>query len=283
VRLGTLNAKGCLLFLHIQVPGHGSYQIMMYFSFAMAPIKISIITVTYNAGSTFERCLQSVLAQDHNSTEYIVVDGGSTDTTVEIAQQYSSKISQFISEPDQGIYDAMNKGLRLATGAVIGILNADDFFADEQVLSDIASAFRSGKTQIVYGDLDFIDGRDRTIRKWRSGKYKPGRFNWGWMPPHPTFYCRRELFSELGPYSLDYGSAADYELMLRFLHKRPDNEVTYINRVMIRMLTGGVSNSSLKNRLRATANDLEAMRKNGISYPLLTILCKPLRKLGQFF
>jgi len=248
----------------------------------MTPIKISVITVTYNAAATFERCLRSVLSQDHNSIEYIVVDGGSTDATREIAQQYRDNIAHFISESDQGIYDAMNKGIRLATGDVIGILNADDFFADQSVLSDVAAAFADPAVCVLYGDLDFIDPQGRVVRKWRSGKYEGGKFNRGWMPPHPTFYCRKDLFSQHGLYSLDYGSAADYELMLRFVHKRPGQQVAYLDRVIIKMLIGGVSNRSMKNRINAMSNDLKAMRSNGIRFPLITIILKPLRKIRQF-
>jgi len=248
----------------------------------MSLIKISVITVTYNAAATLERCISSVLSQQYPHVEYIVVDGDSNDNTKQIINGYADNIHQLVSEPDKGIYDAMNKGIRLAKGDVIGILNADDFFADEQVLSDIAASFREPEIKILYANLDFIDADNRIVRKWRSGKYKNGKFNLGWMPPHPTFYCRKELFSELGPYSLDYGSACDYELMLRFLRQTPDNQVSHLDRVIVKMLTGGVSNSSLANRIGAMGNDLKAMRKNGIRFPLLTILCKPLRKLGQF-
>jgi len=249
----------------------------------MSPIKISVISVVYNAATTFERCLSSVLCQAFTNVEYIVIDGGSTDGTLEIAEKYRNRIDHFISEPDLGIYDAMNKGLRLATGDVIGILNADDFFADEFVLSKVASVFSNPQIQLLYGDLDFIDAQDRIVRKWRSGNYKSGNFDWGWMPPHPTFYSRRQLFAQRGLYRLDYGSAADYELMLRFFHQRPDQEIAYLESVMVKMLVGGVSNSSLKNRISAMTNDLKAMRNNGLRFPLLTIIFKPLRKLGQFF
>jgi len=244
--------------------------------------KISIITVAYNAQNTIERCINSVFGQKYKNVEYIIVDGGSTDNTCRIIENYRGKIDVFISEPDKGIYDAMNKGLALATGDVIGTINADDFFADDNVLYDIARVFSKQNTQILYGDLDYIDPSDKVIRKWRSGRYSRGMFNWGWMPPHPTFYCKKSLFDKLGVYKLDYGSAGDYELMLRFIHLN-DIDAYYLNKVLIKMVVGGVSNKSLGNRVQAMRFDLKAMRNNNIFLPVVTILFKPIRKIAQFF
>ncbi len=248
----------------------------------MPDFKISLITVAYNAQDTIERCLTSVMKQKFNPIEYIVIDGGSTDDTVKIINRFQDKIYAFVSESDGGIYDAMNKGIALATGEVVGTLNADDFFADDEVLSDVAMVFAEKNTNILYGDLDYIDQSGKTIRKWRSGRYQSGKFNWGWMPPHPTFYCRRHLFRELGNYKLDYGSAADYELMLRFIHL-DKTHVHYHNKVMIKMGIGGISNKSLMNRVQAMRNDLKAMHNNNILWPFITIFFKPLRKIVQFF
>ena len=161
-------------------------------------------------------------------------------------------------------------------------LNADDYFTDDDVLQDVASAFVKQNTNILYGDLDYVDLNGRIIRKWRSGKYSSGKFNWGWMPPHPTFYCRKKLFEELGVYSLDYGSAADYELMLRFIHSNKTH-VFYLHKVMVKMVIGGISNKSFGNRVQALHFDLKAMRNNNIFLPIITILLKPLRKIMQFF
>ncbi len=244
--------------------------------------KISIITVAYNAQNTIERCINSVFGQKYQNVEYIIIDGGSTDGTCRIIENYREKIDVFISEPDKGIYDAMNKGLALATGDVIGTINADDFFADDNVLYDIARVFSEQNTQILYGNLDYIDPSDKVIRKWRSGKYSRGMFNWGWMPPHPTFYCKKSLFDKLGVYKLDYGSAGDYELMLRFIHFNNINAY-YLNKVLIKMVVGGVSNKNLGNRVQAMRFDLKAMRNNNIFLPIMTILFKPLRKIAQFF
>jgi glycosyltransferase involved in cell wall biosynthesis len=240
--------------------------------------------VVFNAQNTIERCINSVLGQKFNNVQYIIVDGGSTDNTIKVINTHSDKIDVIISEPDNGIYDAMNKGIALATGDIIGTLNADDYLADDNVLTEVAKAFTSSKTNtnIVYGDLDYVDLNGKILRKWRSGEYKSGMFNFGWMPPHPTFYCRRGLFKTYGNYRLDYGSAADYELMLRFIHANRQDAI-YISKVMVKMVIGGVSNKSLSNRVQATRFDLKAMRNNHILLPVLTVLFKPIRKIMQFF
>ena len=143
-------------------------------------------------------CIQSVIAQNFKNFEYLIIDGGSTDKTVQIITQYNNKINIFISEPDNGIYDAMNKGIKLAGGDIIGMLNADDFFTDSSILTTVAEAFKlKQKAPIVYGDLDFVDTQNNIVRRWHAGIYTPGKFNWGWMPPHPTFYCKKELFHHI--------------------------------------------------------------------------------------
>ena len=248
----------------------------------MDDLKISLITVAYNAEATIERCIASVLRQRFRNVEYIIIDGGSTDNSNQIIAKYQGRIAHFVSEPDGGIYDAMNKGITLASGDIVGMLNADDFFADDEVLSEVAIAFSEQKNHILYGDLDYIEQNGKVIRKWRSGKYKSGIFNLGWMPPHPTFYCRRNLFEELGLYRLDYGSAADYELMLRFMHLNRSN-VHYLNKVMVKMIVGGVSNKNIGNRVKAMRFDLKAMKNNNIILPWITIFFKPIRKILQYF
>lgn len=248
----------------------------------MQNLKISLITVAYNAQNTIERCISSVLGQKFNNIQYIVIDGGSTDGTIQIINKYRENISVFISEPDNGVYDAMNKGIALADGDIIGTLNADDFLADNDILAHVAEAFSQQDINILYGDLDFIDPGEKVVRKWRSGRYRSGMFNWGWMPPHPTFYCRKALFANLGTYRLDYGSAADYELMLRFIHAYKAN-VFYLDKIMVKMFIGGISNKNVTNRVKALLYDLKAMRNNDILFPYITIIFKPLRKIVQFF
>ena len=247
----------------------------------MADLKISIITISYNAKDTISRCIRSVIDQRYNNLEYIIIDGGSTDGTLKVINRYKTHISLLLSEPDGGIYDAMNKGLLHATGDVIGMLNADDVFAAPDTLYSIAKAFNTNP-DIVYGDLDYINPDGQIFRKWRSGAYVKGMFNKGWMPPHPTFYCKKALFEKLGNYSIDYGTAADYELMLRFMHLN-DAAIYYLPVVLVKMSTGGVSNKSYINRIKALYNDYRAMRRNNISYPVITLMLKPISKIKQFF
>ncbi|MEP6614576.1 MAG: glycosyltransferase family 2 protein [Mucilaginibacter sp.] len=245
-------------------------------------LKISIITVCFNAESTIESCIASVKSQNYTEIEYIIIDGGSTDKTINIINNYAHYVSHFVSEPDLGIYDAMNKGIKLATGDIIGMLNADDYFADNSVLSNIADAFCNYNTDIIYGDLDYINEKTTVIRKWRSGEFSRRKLEFGWMPPHPTFYCNRKLFEKFGLYSLDYGTAADYELMLRYLYV---NKLTahYLKKVIIKMKLGGKSNKSMKARVKGLFFDLKAMRNNGIGLPLIALIVKPARKITQYF
>jgi len=241
-----------------------------------------LITVCYNAEKTISHCIQSVISQNFKNLEYIVIDGGSTDKTVDIINKYRDHISIFLSERDEGIYDAMNKGINLAGGEIIGMLNADDSFADNNILNVLAEAFEQQEAMIVYGDLDFVNAEGAVVRKWRSGRYTHGLFNWGWMPPHPTFYCKKELFYRFGLYSLEYGTAADYELMLRFMHLGRINAF-YIKKVLINMKIGGISNKSFNNRVKGLTYDFKAMRKNGVLFPAAALILKPLRKINQYF
>ncbi len=247
----------------------------------MQCFKISLITVTRNAQKTIGRCIQSVITQSYNNIEYIIIDGASTDDTLQIINQYKQHIDLFISEYDEGIYDAMNKGIKLATGNIIGILNSDDFFAYKETLADIATTFINENTDVLYGNLNYINLNGGIVRKWRSGAYTHGMFNKGWMPPHPTFYCKRLLFERWGKYDLQYGTAADYELMLRFIHLNKASTY-YLNKTMVNMVTGGESNKSYFNRIKAWRNDYKAMKKNGIKFALLCICFKPISKLFQY-
>lgn len=247
----------------------------------MAEVRISLITVCRNAAGTIGRCMDSVIRQRYAHVEYIIVDGNSIDGTRELILSHKADSHFFISEGDKGMYEAVNKGIRHATGAVIGLLNADDYFADEHVLGDIAHVFSSVDPDLLYADLDYVNGKGKVIRKWRSGEYVPGKFNRGWMPPHPTFYAKKKLFDDFGLYNSDYGSAADYELMLRLMYLN-GAKVSYLNRVIVRMQAGGVSNSSLYNRMMAWRSDFRAMKNNGIKNPAVGLLLKPLRKIGQF-
>lgn len=246
-------------------------------------MKVSILTVVYNGAATIRHCIDSVLAQDYPDVEYIIVDGNSKDGTQEIVRSYGDRIARFVSERDAGIYDAMNKGIQLATGDVIGILNADDFYAYPSVITDVSGALASEAYDASYGDLEYIDANDATIvrRKWVSGAYKVGAFLNGWMPPHPTFFVKKSVYNAYGYFRLDLGSAADYELMLRFVH-RERIRLAYVPKVLVKMRAGGVSNSNLKNRIAANRNDRLAWKLNNLEPRFYTLWLKPLRKIIQF-
>jgi glycosyltransferase involved in cell wall biosynthesis len=246
-------------------------------------LKVSIITVVFNGASTLASCIDSVLAQDYADIEYIVVDGKSQDNTVDVIKSYGDKIQKFISEPDKGIYDAMNKGLAMATGDIVGILNADDFYASRSVITDIVNAMMSTGSDGAYGDLQYVASTDidKVTRNWKSGAYKPGSFLTGWMPPHPTFFLKRKMYEENGNFRLDLGSAADYELMLRMIHKF-GSKLAYVPKVLVKMRAGGVSNSNVANRLAANQNDRRAWKINDLRPRFYTLWLKPLRKVVQF-
>jgi glycosyltransferase involved in cell wall biosynthesis len=246
-------------------------------------LKVSIITVVFNGVQTIRQCIESVLGQDFPFIEYIIIDGNSTDGTQEVIRSYGNAIGRFVSEPDSGIYDAMNKGIQIASGDVIGILNADDFYAYPSVIKEVVNQMTKGNFEACYGDLQYLDASNEEIvkRQWISGKYNSGAFLNGWMPPHPTFFVRKEVYDKLGKFRLDLGSAADYELMLRFIHKGRIS-ITYVPKVLVKMRIGGVSNSTLKNRLAANRNDLKAWKINNLRPRFYTLWLKPLRKLIQF-
>ena len=244
-------------------------------------MKISIITVCFNAEDTIADTIQSVLSQDYEDVEYIIVDGKSTDRTLEIIQSYQKRI-KLISEKDQGIYDAMNKGINIANGDVIGILNADDFYKNNQVLTDVMNAF-ADNISIVYGDIEYVKNNDlnKVVRKWKSGVFRPGKFKWGWMPPHPGFFIKKSCYESYGLFNLSLSTSADYELMLRMLEVHNLNHI-YISKTITSMRIGGVSNSSLKNRFIANRNDKKAWNIHPINPFWFTFIMKPLRKLPQF-
>lgn len=246
-------------------------------------MKVSIITITYNSAETIEDTIQSVLSQDYKDIEYIIVDGASKDGTLEIIDRYKSSVSKFVSERDKGIYDAMNKGVAMATGDVIGILNSDDFYADAHVISDIVKTIQQANSDGCYADLVYVDriATNKVIRSWKSGEYRHGDFLRGWMPPHPTFFVKRSVYEAHGNYSLQLRSAADYELMLRFIHKHRIH-LSYLPRIITKMRAGGQSNVTLKNRWRANKEDRLAWKMNGLQPGFLTLVRKPLSKLLQY-
>jgi len=246
-------------------------------------MKISIITVSYNSAQTLKDTIDSVLNQKDCEMEYIIIDGASNDHTINIVEAYFDKISKFTSEPDKGIYHAMNKGLSLATGNIIGFLNADDVYDNNLVLNLVSKEFEEKKCDAVYGDLYYVERENlnRIIRKWKSGSFDKKQFKFGWMPPHPTFFAKKEVFEKFGFFNTDFKSAADYELMLRLIYKH-EISLSYIPSVLVKMRIGGISNASLKNRIRANREDRLAWKINDLKPNLLTLWLKPLRKIFQF-
>jgi glycosyltransferase involved in cell wall biosynthesis len=247
-------------------------------------MKVSIITVTYNSEKYLKDCIDSVVRQQYADIEYIIVDGGSSDNTINIIKSYGNKISRWISEQDGGMYDAINKGIGLATGDVIGWLNSDDMLFDDQTISDIVKSFNEKKVDSVYGDLVYVDPTEtrKVLRYWKGKIYDRSRFLFGWMPAHPTYYVRREIIQQLGNYKTHYYTACDYEFMARYLYKHRISAY-YLPKLIVRMRNGGQSNSSITRHLRANRRDYLAMKRNEIPSPLVVSVLKPLRKLPQFY
>lgn len=246
-------------------------------------MKISIITVCYNSAATIQDTLRSVASQSHPDVEHIIVDGASKDQTLALIRRHGLHVATMVSEPDRGIYDAMNKGLALATGDFVGFLNADDIFAHEDAVAHIAQAVSEhGVVDALFADLVYVDQRhaDRVIRSWRSGAFAPSRLRHGWMPPHPTLYVRTALLKDVGMFDTSFRIAADYDFILRCL-SRPSVQTVYVPEVLVRMRTGGASNRSFKALLRKSREDLRALRKNKVG-GWFTLICKNARKLPQF-
>ena len=244
-------------------------------------MKISVITISYNAEDTIEKTLKSIENQSYNNIEHIIIDGGSKDSTLEICNSFSHE-AKIISELDNGVYDAFNKGLKLATGDVVGFLNADDTFYNENSIQDIVDAFSNNETDIVYGNLDYVNEESKVIRNWISRPYEKGLLKKAWKIAHPSFYCKKEVYDRLGGYNDSFKIAGDFELCLRFLEI---NQVPsfYLNKKLVKMLVGGISNSGLKSKWIIFKEDLRAFKINNISVnPVLFFLYK-LKKVKQFF
>lgn len=244
-------------------------------------MKISIITVSYNSAATIADALRSVGEQSHPDIEHIVIDGGSTDGTQGVVQAHGARVSQFVSERDGGIYDAMNKGLSRAQGDYVGFLNADDVLADPEAIAAVASAAQA-RPDAIYGDLVYVaqDDLQRVVRSWRSGAFRRASLKFGWMPPHPTFYVRRTSAQTGAGFDTSLRIAADYDFMLRCLIAEP-MAAAYIPRVLVRMRTGGASNGSLSAIARKSREDMRVIRRHGLA-GWLTLACKNLRKIPQF-
>jgi glycosyltransferase len=245
--------------------------------------RISIVTATYNSAATVRQTLLSIRDQDYPQVEHIIIDGLSKDDTLKIVGEFPH-VARLISEKDGGIYDAMNKGIAIASGDIIGILNSDDVYMDNRVLSLIAGIFADDRVEACYADLQYVreDDTEKVLRTWKSGKFRRQAFYWGWMPPHPTFFVRADVYRKVGHFDTRLRSSADYELMLRILVK---NGMTakYIPQVIVKMRAGGMSNASFWHRLRANKEDRQAWKMNGLRPYFFTLLVKPIRKIPQFF
>lgn len=246
-------------------------------------MKVSIITVTLNSEKYLSDCIDSVKGQNYKNIEHIVIDGKSTDRTVDIIKKNSRHISYWISETDRGMYDAINKGIQMATGDIIGILNSDDMFASADSVKSIVDCFETTCTDSVYGNLIYVDPRNtgKVIRYWKGVSFKRSRFRYGWMPAHPTFYIRREMVEKYGLYENHYYTAADYEFMTRYLFRHKVSS-SYLDTMLIKMRCGGISNGNIKSRIRANRRDYLAMKNNNIPFSFFVSILKPLIKLPQF-
>lgn len=242
-----------------------------------------MITAVYNRHQTVGQALDSVLSQSYPAVESIVIDGASTDGTLAALEPYRSRLSLLISECDQGIYDALNKGIKHATGDVVGFLHADDVFENREVLAKVAAAFQDPAIDAVYGDLVYVlhDDIGQVIRYWKSGLYDDAALARGWMPPHPTLYVRRSVYERLGGFDTRYRIAADYDTVLRFLAVGKIR-AAYIPEVLVRMRAGGISNRSLKTIIRKSLEDIDVLRRNNVG-GILTLLRKNMRKVSQFW
>ena len=240
-----------------------------------------MVVVGHTEGATLP--IQSVRKQTYGNIEHIIVDGKSTDGTVKIIQKNADSIACWISETDRGMYDAINKGIKLATGDIIGVLNSDDMLASADVIMDIVACFDETGTDSIYGDLVYVDQANprKVLRYWKGLTYKRFRFNYGWMPAHPTFYIRRELIDQFGGYENHYYTAADYEFMARYLYRHKVSSF-YLPKMIVKMRNGGISNNNLRGRFRANRRDYLAMKKNKIPAAFFVSILKPLIKLPQY-
>ncbi|HCQ6744252.1 TPA: glycosyltransferase, partial [Escherichia coli] len=228
-------------------------------------MRISIITATYNSEKTLLDTLLSLEKQTHPDIEYIVVDGASKDNTIELIKSNCTRVSKIICEPDHGIYDALNKGIQAASGDVIGFLHSDDLLAYDDVIADIAKTFESTGCDAIYGDLEYVAQNDTTkrIRLWESGSFSRFKMTVGWMPPHPSFYMKRECYSQFGCFSLDYRISADYDSLLRYILKQRIS-IEYLPKVLVKMRVGGISNRSVSSMVKKSMEDIRVMKQNGI-------------------
>jgi glycosyltransferase involved in cell wall biosynthesis len=243
-------------------------------------MKLSVITVCYNSAKTIEDTLSSVANQKNVTVEHVLIDGASIDNTLDIIKKHKS-VTALVSEPDNGIYDAMNKGIALATGDVIGTLNADDFYANDGVLAEVAKVFLDPSIEACYADLVYVNQKDtdKIVRYWKSQDYVSGLFKTGWMPAHPTFFVRKSVYNKLGVFNLDYKIAADFELLFRFIEQNKI-KTKYVPKVMVKMRLGGTTNKNLSNVITQNREIITILKKH---YPDFSVLKFVFKKLSNRF
>ncbi len=247
-------------------------------------MKISIITVTYNREETLRETIESVLSQDYAPVEYIIIDGASTDDSLTIINEYAEKISKIVSEPDKGAYDALNKGIQMASGDIIGFLHSDDIFADRHILSSVAERFANHDIDVLYGDIKIMKKKNshKVLRSWKSKEFKPQNLKSGWSPPHTSLFMRKEVYEKVGGFDTHLKIAADYEFILRVFKNLSPKKVSYLSLPLVLMKSGGLSNNGFSTVLTRWKEDYYAVRKNGVG-GVKTVLMKKFSKLPQFF
>jgi glycosyltransferase involved in cell wall biosynthesis len=246
-------------------------------------MKVSLITVTFNSAITLQHTIDSIAEQNYSNIEYIIIDGNSTDETVSIIESNSHTVSKWVSEPDKGLYDAMNKGIQMATGDIVGIINSDDFYHRTDAISKVVEGFSDPNIDCVFADIRFVknENLDKTVRYYSSKRFDLGAFTWGFMPAHPTFFTYRKNFEKFGGYKTDYKIAADFELLVRFLYK---HQLTYkyLNFDLMKMRLGGVSTASLKSTWVINQEDLRACKENGLKTNYIRLYSRYFRKFLEY-
>lgn len=245
-------------------------------------MKVTVITTTFNSEATIETCVASVNTQKYSDIEHIIIDGASTDDTLRIIEKIPNRITKIVSENDKGIYDAINKGIKIASGDIIGILNSDDVYFNNNSVKQIVTAFETRKTDCVYGNLVYINKQDQVVRTWKSQSFRPGLFAKSWTPAHPTFYCKRDIYEKFGVYKTDYKIAADVELMLRFLEVHQIKS-TFLDEFLVSMRMGGASTKGIQSTITITREVKRAFEENNLSFNLPIYLVHKFMKVKELF
>lgn len=245
-------------------------------------MKVSIITATYNSAATIADTVRSLESQTHKDIEYIIIDGASKDDTLDIIRENCTRVATLVSEPDKGIYDALNKGITLSTGDIVGFLHSDDMLAYPDAIKDLVATISKDNADCVYADLNYVDkiNPDKVIRHWVSGEFSVDKITWGWMPPHPTFYMKRKCYQEMGSFDLRYKIAADYDSVVRYL-KSKNLKASYLKAVLVKMRVGGASNNAPVNFIKKLSEEYLILKRNKVNF-LCAMIFKRLSKIGQY-